>query len=193
MITSTIAQATAKAILIDIDNIKSYRDKVTNELLSIGAYEKEFTLFGDFSLDGFAKAIRKDIEKNYINVCFVGINKKSFDKQEVKMELDDDKFLELAHVVQEKESKLNLITRTLKSVSVPYVAVNKSREFIDCIYKGKALDDAKIKKAIEKECAEKGLMLFDIGKGTTTETLYGLDKREFIKAGKLATDKGGKA
>lgn len=186
MITSTITECKGTAIIVNPVNMKLYRNKETGTLDFVSAYEKPFSMYGEYSIDGFFKAVKKMQAVIDMNDIVLGINEKSFVRESVKFEMEEDVFLELAHVVQEKESKLSLITRTMKSVVVKYVAVDKDRKFLDLEYSGKALDNKKLEKAIKEQATEKGLLVFsiDLDNKSIKEELYGIERSVFAKNGK---------
>ena len=185
MITSTITECKAKAIIINThEPVKTFRNKENNVLVSVGAYEKEFSFFGEYSEVGFADAIRKAIAKEDKELVFVGVINKSFSRYSVKMEMPEDRFIELAHVVAEKESRLSLITRTISSFSVSYKVVKEDETIETRQYTSKTNDKKRLARLLEKEAEKDNSVFFKVLEVKETTALYGIERSLFAKEGK---------
>ena len=98
--------------------------------------------------------------------------------------MTDDRFLELAHVVQEKESRLTLITRTISSYEVSYKVVKEDETFEERTYTSKTNDRKRLLRLLDIECEKDNSVLFKILSIKEKAGLYGLERSVFAKEGK---------
>lgn len=182
MITSTITNCKAKAIIINThEPVKTFRNKEDNSLVSVGAFEKEFSLFGEYSESGFADAVRKAIAREDKELVFVGITNKSFKKSSVRMAMEEERFVELAHLVAEKESRLALITRTISSFEVSYKVVKEDETFEERTFVSKTNDKKRLLRLLDIECQKDNSVMFKILAIKEISGLYGIERSVFAK------------
>lgn len=178
-ITCTLKSATARAIYVDPVNIHAYVNKEGN-VTSVLACDELVSFFGDFTKESFNQACIKEAKKN--GRTYVGLLPDSFIKDEVKGAMDEGKFLELAHVIEEGESKLGLITRTIDYTFIEY----KYSDEEDKIHTARLMSFNSAPKALEKEareeCKNNGVYFVRMGKEVSKESvLVGMDKRQFAE------------
>lgn len=166
MITSTINTTSFDAVVIE------------RETLNIQRFFEE--RYGTLNEEG----IGKQMEKKWTNNFTAYVKAENIRHNEAKFGMDESLFIELAKELSDEDSKLGLITRTLKVYKVKYEAITKEREFVKDACFVKKLAGNQLEKAVNQDAKEKGYAtVFQIGQPYPIETLYGMDKSEFVKKG----------
>lgn len=167
MITSTINKTFGSVILCDRENLQIINtdDEILNEMTK----------------EQFEKAM----DKKWSGKTFAFIRVDGFDHSQVKMEMDENTFIENARVLYDSDSKVGMITRTLKAYQVTYTAITKDRQFVtDSCYVSK-LVEKQLQKQLDENAKAKGyVMVFEHEKPIAHETLYGMERYTFVEKAK---------
>lgn len=184
MITSTIKLTTARAIYVPKDFSITVDDTEKKNVISVSAKDTLVLEYGEITREQFIKKASKTVEAIY--GTFLGIIPDSVSESTFKVQMTEEKFMELGHILSEDESKVGLVTRTLKSYSVRYTAVSPDRQFHEFTANVKQLQPKQLEKALQEDAVKNGCpVLFSHEKPETSEELYGLDRLEFISNGEV--------
>jgi len=183
MITSTVKLNSARAMYIPFDYEVQSDEK--GNTLSVTAKDTVVIEYGELTEEQFIKKAEKSV--NSVWGHFLGIIKGSETTDTFKVEMSEEQFMELGHVIQPDESKLGLVTRTLKSYTVTYEAIASDKSFHTETVTVKKLVPKQLEKALDEDAKSKGyVMVFSYEKPIESEALYGLEREQFIIKAKVA-------
>lgn len=185
MITSTVKLTTARVIYIPQDYKITVDDTEKKNVLSVSAKDTVVMEYGEITREQLIKKATKTVNLVY-GGTFLGIMPESVTEDSFKVEMSEEKFMELGHILSEDESKVGLVTRTLKSYRVKYTAVSLDRGFHEFTVSVKQLHPKQLEKALQEDAIKKGCaVVFSHEKPEPSEELYGLDRLDFIANGKV--------
>lgn len=185
MITSTVKLTTARVIYVPQDFSITVDDTEQKNVLSVSAKDTVVMEYGEITREQLIKKATKTVNLVY-GGTFLSIIPESITEDSFKVEMSEEKFMELGHILSEDESKLGLVTRTLKSYAVKYTAVSPDRQFHEFTANVKQLQPKQLEKALQEDAVKNGCpVLFSHEKPEPSEQLYGLDRLDFIANGKV--------
>lgn len=143
-----------------------------------------FKVFSDVTDEKFSqiaeRSFRNDSSKVFIDSKVTG-------RTDSKYSMWTWEFVSIAHPVAEKESKVDLITRTISAMEVTAYVTRPTTDGScpwvseDTFYLDFISDDSKLQKELQKEAVKKNCIFIQTKEVRTASTLYGVTKEQFIQ------------